>query len=184
MSSEQAIIQDLDITRAEELLDMRTRLYEEELIASGADPEVARVHIAPWRQPDSLSNFRETMQEWWEHPDHLLRTVSLGDKLVGYFHGEIRDSRVVCGEEKYLASIQLAPEVRRQGLGRHLVHELECFAPYKGDEQLSMTLEVLAGNIGAIAFYGRIGFKRHTRITANVPHLKAFEMRKDVRGGE
>ncbi|HET7301833.1 MAG TPA: GNAT family N-acetyltransferase [Candidatus Saccharimonadales bacterium] len=180
MSKEIPTIQAVDSSCAAELLTLRAKLYEDELIVAGADPQTARQHVEPWRREETLQGFTQTLEEWNEDPDHLLRTIECEGRLAGYFHGEIRPSSVIEGEEKYVGAIQLAPEVRRRGIGRRLMQEFEAFAPHPDDEQCPITLEVLAGNTDAIAFYMALGFRRTVHIATNVPHLRAFEMRKEV----
>ncbi len=71
--------------------------------------------------------------------------------------------RTIAGESELL-TIAVAPEVRRQGLGRGLLEAALSAARDKSAEE--MFLEVAADNAAAIALYARAGFTETGRRAA------------------
>lgn len=60
-------------------------------------------------------------------------------------------------DEGYLTNVAVAPEYRRQGVGRALVTQLLTEA--KQQRLAFVTLEVRASNVAAIALYQQLGFE-------------------------
>ena len=59
-------------------------------------------------------------------------------------------------DEGYISNVAVAPEARRQGIGRTLIEELMARA--KDLDLAFVTLEVRCGNAAAIALYEKQGF--------------------------
>ncbi len=74
-----------------------------------------------------------------------------GQQLVGFALMKYLD------EQAHLFLLAVMPERRRAGVGRALLAWLECSALVAGLG--SLHLEVRAGNAGARAFYGALGFE-------------------------
>jgi len=75
-----------------------------------------------------------------------------GDTLLGYAGAWL----VV--DEVHITNVAVAPEYRRQGIGKALVSAMLEWAAHKG--AVHMELEVRAGNQGAIALYSALGFHK------------------------
>jgi [ribosomal protein S18]-alanine N-acetyltransferase len=60
-----------------------------------------------------------------------------------------------------LETLAVAPDARRQGIGAALVRAVLAWAAQKRGRHLS--LEVRASNAGAVALYGRVGFRPEGR---------------------
>jgi len=78
--------------------------------------------------------------------------------------------------EAHLVSMWVAPEYRRQGVGKLLVEAIADWASGRGAQTLE--LMVTSGNHAAIEFYGRIGFSMTGRIEPypNDPAMIEYEM--------
>jgi len=123
----------------------------------------AQIHDAPW----SLGNFRDAL-------------------VAGYTtRCAVRDARIVAygvlmmapGEAQIL-NVSVAPDARRAGLGRALVHRFMEDARALGAEQCF--LEVRVSNSAAIALYEGMGFMRIARRTAYYPTRVTDGPREDA----
>jgi ribosomal-protein-alanine N-acetyltransferase len=87
-------------------------------------------------------------------PSHFL-VAEQGKEIAGFIVG-----RQVAHEAEIL-NLAVRPECRQRGIGQRLVHTLlEMFA---GAGAARVFLEVRESNRGAIAFYGRLGFREMAR---------------------
>ena len=109
-----------------------------------------------------------------------------GDKAIGYlaFDGDtaqaiavgVLDSDNPARAE--LVSMWVAPDYRQGGVGKQLVNGVIDWATTK--QATALYLMVTSGNVGAIAFYQRLGFVKTGR-TAPYPHNSRwveYEMRR------
>lgn len=101
----------------------------------------ARIHAAPW----SAGNFYDALRAGYSARVGLrdLRIVAYGVLMLG-------------PGEAQLLNLSVAPEARREGLGRILLAQFIDTAEHVAAEQ--MFLEVRAGNSPAIALYESAGF--------------------------
>ncbi|MBR0469255.1 MAG: ribosomal protein S18-alanine N-acetyltransferase [Mogibacterium sp.] len=104
---------------------------------------------------------RDSFDDPWS-ADEITKDVTAGgnvyvavalkaDERVGY--GEIR---MVAGEAQ-VYNIAIAPEYRREGIGKELL--LHLISKARMDGCTLVTLEVRAGNTAALELYRRIGFR-------------------------
>jgi ribosomal-protein-alanine acetyltransferase len=112
----------------------------------------AQVHAAPW----SLGNFRDALAA-----GYTTRCAVREGRVVAY--GVL----MMAPGEAQILNVSVAPDARRAGLGRALVHRFIEDARALGAEQCF--LEVRVTNTGAIALYERMGFTRIARRTAYYP---------------
>lgn len=101
--------------------------------------------------------------------------VALSDEaLVGYIctHND--------EHEAYIASIAVAPIVRRQGIGRELL--LSVIQHYQAQDAMqSLSLHVRQSNQGAIALYKSLGFDTIGTEQQYYPDEDAYYMRLSLR---
>jgi ribosomal-protein-alanine N-acetyltransferase len=111
---------------------------------------------APW----SERSFRNEVS----HPNgSFIVAIEMGD-VVGY----AGVWNVV--DEAHITTVAVAPEHRRQGIGRRLVSELLGRAKESG--MICATLEVRASNSGAIELYQKLGFTETARRKGYYPDNK------------
>lgn len=100
-----------------------------------------------------------------------------------------RDGRVVAfvlgwrrsRAEAHVVTLDVAAAVRRQGLGRRLVLELERRFRAAGVER--MQLETAVTNTVAVALYERLGYRKIARLRRYYgPELDAWKMQKVLDG--
>lgn len=112
----------------------------------------ARIHAAPW----SVGNFRDALRAGYS-----ARVGVRGARIVAY-------GVLMLGPgEAQLLNLSVAPEARREGLGRILLTQFIATAEDSAAEQ--MFLEVRAGNLPAIALYASEGFVTVARRTQYYP---------------
>ena len=109
------------------------------------------------------------------------RAVSIvaedGGKLAGFVMAERTRERGRTGG--HVITIDVAPEFRRQGVGRLLMAELDRRLVAAGVDWLR--LEVAVDNRTAIAFYSRLGFEATGKLRAYYPgNIDAITMRKPL----
>lgn len=108
-----------------------------------------------WNDAQVLDELPRPDRTWWaafEVADTRKRTVNVGEaKLVGYAGGWINDGQV------QLLKVASDPAYRRQGIAQELLAHIALDARDLGAKE--MTLEVRASNMGAHAFYERLGLK-------------------------
>lgn len=97
----------------------------------------------PWTREQLRSELPDERHEF-------LVAVSSDEKVLGYI------GMMTVLDEGYISNVAVAAEMRRQGIGRHLVKEMLRRAE---ERSLSfVTLEVRAHNESAIQLYGGEGF--------------------------
>ena len=98
----------------------------------------------PW----SLQAFKDSLDK----PDiYLFRVAYLGDELVA------QAGLIMSFDEADVVNVAVKPEYRKRGIASGLLNELMRAGSERGVKDY--TLEVRAGNHGAIALYENLGFK-------------------------
>lgn len=123
----------------------------------------AQVHAAPW----SLANFRDALAA-----GYVTRVAECDGRIVVY--GVL----MLAPGEAQILNVSVVPEMRRQGLGRALVHQFIADARRADAEQCF--LEVRVSNGGAIALYENAGFTRIARRTGYYPPMEPGATREDA----
>ncbi|MET0346176.1 MAG: ribosomal protein S18-alanine N-acetyltransferase [Casimicrobiaceae bacterium] len=123
----------------------------------------AQVHAAPW----SLGNFRDALAA-----GYVTRVAECDGRIVVY--GVL----MLAPGEAQILNVSVVPEMRRQGLGRALVHQFIADARRADAEQCF--LEVRVSNGGAIALYENAGFTRIARRTGYYPPMEPGATREDA----
>ena len=98
----------------------------------------------PWSENSVASELNNPLSLW-------LVAVE-GEKVVGYV-----GSQSVMGESDMM-NVAVHPDFRRQGIGERLILELIDQLENRGNH--SLTLEVRASNVSAIALYRKLGFEQ------------------------
>jgi GNAT superfamily N-acetyltransferase len=127
---------------------------------------LAEVGMPPWRDPEAMRAF---------HHRYAVATVEAGGRgeadavfvaegadgeRLGAVHVH-DDSTSLTGEpQAYLATLAVAAEAEGRGVGRALMEAAEVWAHARGHRVLA--LDVFAGNVGARAFYERLGYRDET----------------------
>lgn len=116
-----------------------------------SDAHIARVveieavsNGAPW----SERSFRSELTS----PQSVFRVAIESGRVVGYA------GLWLIVDEAHITTVAVDPEMRRKGIGRHVVVEILKLAQEAG--MLCATLEVRAGNAAALALYEKLGFER------------------------
>lgn len=125
-------------------------------------------------ESDRLS--RRSFVRWIKGENRIFRVVEIGREVVGYglvhLHRGTRLAR--------LYSIALSPQVRGQGLARHLMADLEAKAAHEG--RFFLRLEVASQNQPAIRLYHALGYKVFGELHDYYEdHSDALRMQKRVR---
>jgi ribosomal-protein-alanine N-acetyltransferase len=110
--------------------------------------------------PPQISYSRAELQFFVRHPRSTTMVAESGDAIAGFC---VVDWKLEAGRKLgHFITIDVAPEFRRQGLGRLLMQageaqlgEMGCFA---------ISLEVAANNRVAQAFYEHLGYQQTGRI--------------------
>jgi ribosomal-protein-alanine N-acetyltransferase len=97
---------------------------------------------APWSEP----SFRNELT----NPQSVFFVAIADGKIAGY-GGSWR-----CIDEAHITTVAVAPERRREGIGRRLMVELLLRARDEG--MVCSTLEVRAGNQAAVQLYEQLGY--------------------------
>jgi ribosomal-protein-alanine N-acetyltransferase len=101
----------------------------------------ARVQPRPW----TVGVFTDELGA----ADRVYLVAEEGETLLGY------TGAMVTGEDAHVTNLAVAPERRRQGVGRRLMVELIAAVVARGARHL--TLEVRPGNTAARALYTSLG---------------------------
>jgi ribosomal protein S18 acetylase RimI-like enzyme len=110
------------------------------------------------RNPMSEAELVERMRSWLAYEGYEALLGYDGDKLVAYvLWRDLPDS-------VYLRQIYVQREYRRQGAARHLM--LSVFERWP-DKRL--TVDVLAGNARALAFWRRMGYQDYAVMLERLP---------------
>jgi ribosomal-protein-alanine N-acetyltransferase len=100
---------------------------------------------------------RKSMREFAEEAKAIVRIAeNVGGEMVGFVIVHIE--RVVTGWHAYVVTLDVAAECRQLGLGRRLMREAEICAA--AARVRWMQLHVFTGNVGAVRFYERLGYRR------------------------
>ena len=97
----------------------------------------------PWTRTQLASQLDENR--------HVFLAATTGENVLGYV------GMMVVLDEGYISNVAVAPEARRQGVGRALIEAL-----LKRAEEMHLafvTLEVRSSNAAAIALYSGFGFE-------------------------
>jgi ribosomal protein S18 acetylase RimI-like enzyme len=134
------------------MLDLIGRFLEEQLTM---DPAIAV--ISEWRPP--MEKFLNSVIG---KPDYYARIMFASNKLVGFaLLGVSTEPTLARGRIGYIADLYVIPELRRHGLGEHLLEDaLDILKTANAD---NVQLNVLSGNAPGIAFYEKAGFKTYMR---------------------
>ena len=98
----------------------------------------------PWSENSVASELNNPLSLW-------LVAVE-GEKVAGYV-----GSQSVMGESDMM-NVAVHPDFRRQGIGERLILDLIDQLNQRGNH--SLTLEVRASNVSAIALYRKLGFEQ------------------------
>jgi ribosomal protein S18 acetylase RimI-like enzyme len=104
----------------------------------------------------SLPEFRQRQADRRTNPDQRALGAYLNGALVG-MAVVVREDRIKTRHRANLYSLYVAPEARREGVGRALVDAAVAAARELGAEQLE--LAVTANNTAAIVLYEGAGFR-------------------------
>ena len=96
----------------------------------------------PWSEKSVASELENELSLWL--------VAMEGDRLAGYV-----GSQTVMGETDMM-NVAVHPDFRRRGIGEALI--LALVEELKAKESHSLTLEVRASNVPAIALYEKLGF--------------------------
>lgn len=110
--------------------------------------------LALWRACDLT-------RPWNDPAKDIARKLALGDGLflVGVVDGAVQ-ATIMAGYEGHRGWINylaVHPEQQRSGLGRELMDEAERRLHVKGCPKIN--LQIRASNLGAVAFYERLGYE-------------------------
>ena len=124
-------------------METEIRPMSENDLEASAELE-AMCFSTPW----SLQAFKDSLDK----PDiYLFRVAYLGDELVA------QAGLIMSFDEADVVNVAVKPEYRKQGIASGLLNELMRAGSERGVNDY--TLEVRAGNHGAIALYEKLGFK-------------------------
>lgn len=97
----------------------------------------------PWTREQLKSQMKDEQHEF-------IAALEEDGRVLGYV------GMMYVLDEGYISNVAVAPEARRQGIGRTLIEELMARA--KDLDLAFVTLEVRCGNAAAIALYEKQGF--------------------------
>ena len=124
-------------------METEIRPMSENDLEASAELE-AMCFSTPW----SLQAFKDSLDK----PDiYLFRVAYLGDELVA------QAGLIMSFDEADVVNVAVKPEYRKRGIASGLLYELMRAGSERGVKDY--TLEVRAGNHGAIALYENLGFK-------------------------
>ena len=124
-------------------METEIRPMSENDLEASAELE-AMCFSTPW----SLQAFKDSLDK----PDiYLFRVAYLGDELVA------QAGLIMSFDEADVVNVAVKPEYRKRGIASGLLNELMRAGSERGVKDY--TLEVRAGNHGAIALYEKLGFK-------------------------
>ncbi len=109
-------------------------------------PAVAKLERETFSVPWSANAFLEEV----ENPERLFVTAYVDDVLAGYM------GLIPSFDEADITNVAVAPFIRRSGVAEKMLTTAMEWAMERGVN--SFTLEVRAGNTGAIALYEKLGF--------------------------
>jgi ribosomal-protein-alanine N-acetyltransferase len=96
---------------------------------------------------------KQALQEAWQNPNYIFAVAKTEkSQVVGY-------AGMLCVlDEGDILNVAVSPAFQRQGIGSRLMESLIAYAQERSIR--AMTLEVRAGNQGAILLYERMGFQK------------------------
>jgi [ribosomal protein S18]-alanine N-acetyltransferase len=110
--------------------------------------------------PPQISYSRAELEYFVRHPRSTTTIAESGGQIAGFC---VVDWKLEAGRKVgHFITIDVAPELRRKGLGRLLMQAGE--ADLAGMGCIANTLEVATNNPGAQAFYTRLGYQPTGRI--------------------
>ena len=116
------------------------------------------------RNPMNVDELTERMRGWLACEGYEALLGLDGDELVAYvLWRDLPDS-------VYLRQIYVQREYRRQGAARHLMLTLFARWPNK-----RLTVDVLAGNARALAFWRRMGYQDYAVMLERLPAASSDE---------
>jgi len=120
----------------------------------------ALLHLDARCFPPQISYSRAELQYFVRHPRSTTTIAEAGGQIAGFC---VVDWKLESGRKVgHFITIDVAPELRRNGLGRLLMRAGE--ADSTGMGCIAMTLEVATNNGGARAFYEHLGYQSVGRI--------------------
>ena len=127
--------------------------------------------------PPQIAYTRAELQFFVRHPRSTTTVAEAGGLVAGFC---VVDWKLESGREVgHFITIDVAPERRRNGLGRLLMQTGE--AQLAGMGCIAITLEVAVNNAGAQAFYGYLGYQQTGRIPGYYADgTNALVMRKEI----
>lgn len=138
------------------------------------DPDLSQVKLRPFEAkdlpalldldarcfPPRISYSRAELQYFVRHPRSTTTIAEAGSEVAAFC---VVDWKLESGSKVgHFITIDVAPELRRNGLGRLLMQAGE--ADLAGMGCIAMTLEVATNNGGAKAFYEHLGYHAVGRI--------------------
>lgn len=110
--------------------------------------------------PPLIAYSREELHYFIRHPRSTTTVAEYAGEISGFC---IVDWKLESGRKVgHFITIDVAPELRRQGIGRMLMHAGETRLQETGC--LAITLEVAKDNLGAQSFYMKFGYDTTGRI--------------------
>jgi ribosomal-protein-alanine N-acetyltransferase len=116
-------------------------------------PIIRRGEVADLPQIDAIQAASPEAARWAvaDYLDHDLLVALCGNQVAGFVA-----ARMVAVDECEILTLAVAPEFRRQGVGRALISALT------GNSAVTVILEVRESNMVARNFYNSIGFQEVT----------------------
>jgi ribosomal-protein-alanine N-acetyltransferase len=110
--------------------------------------------------PPQISYTRAELQYFVRHPRSTTTVAEAGGRVAGFC---VVDWKLESGRKVgHFITIDVAPELRRKGLGGLLMQAGE--AQLAGMGCIAITLEVAVNNAGAQIFYEQLGYRQTGRI--------------------
>jgi ribosomal-protein-alanine N-acetyltransferase len=121
-------------------------------------PELQRLDARCF--PPRIAYSRAELEFFILHPRSTTMVAELRGRIVGFC---VVDWKLESGRKVgHFITIDVAPELRRHGLGRSLMQAGETSLAEMGCA--AVALEVAINNIGALAFYEHLGYRQTGRI--------------------
>jgi ribosomal-protein-alanine N-acetyltransferase len=145
---------DADRKDAPDLSQVRLRAFDAKDI-----PELVRLDARCF--PPQIAYSRAELQFFVRHPRSTTTVAESGGEIAGFC---VVDWKLEAGRKLgHFITIDVAPEFRRNGLGRLLMQTGEALL--EGMGCIAITLEVAVNNRVAQIFYERLGYQQTGRIT-------------------
>ena len=142
------------IDQAAAIMRLRTAVFREEAALAGASQPAIAQHTSDWLLDDEVRDYAANYMSAWLNDAKVFYRIVLQDSaVVGLCLAQKGTEQT---GHNYVAVVQLAPAIRRRGVGRRLMAEFEKMA----DPGLPVRLHVYRGNKAAISFYRQLGFSQ------------------------